>query len=190
MLEAIIANTNAYALSKGAGKGRPWIDLVRKELLIFLAILIYLGLYPQNGIEELWNNNPSGPIHHIAKEMTLKHFQQIKCYLHISKLEDSNGPYYAKVEPLLSHVRETSKKLYIPSSNVSVDEMMVRFSGRSIHTVRIRGKPTPEGYKVFALCDHGYTYTFLPSSRVKQNNDVEKVNGITYTGSVVLHLAL
>jgi len=125
MLETIIANTNAYALSKGAGQGRSWINLVRKELLIFLAILIYLGLYPQNSIEELWNNDSSGPIHQIAKEMTLYCFQQIKRYLHISKPQDSNGPYYAKVEPLLSHVCETSKKLYIPSLNVSVDEMMV-----------------------------------------------------------------
>ena len=72
MLDTIIENTNAYALSKDAGQGRPWVNLVRKELLIFLAILIYLGLYPQNGIEELWNNDPSGPIHQIAKEMSLK----------------------------------------------------------------------------------------------------------------------
>ena len=66
----------------------------------------------------------------------------------------------------------------------------MRFSGRSNHTIRIRGKPTPEGYKIFALCDHGYTYTFLPSSRVHKNEEVSIVDGITYTGSVVLHLAL
>src|SRR6184192_3270521 len=190
MLETIIANTNAYALSKDAGQGRSWTDLVRKELLIFLAILIYHGLYLKNGIEELWNRDLYGPVHKISEEMALKRFQQIKRYLHISKPEVNNSSYYAKMEPLLSHIRETSKKLYIPSVNVSVDEMMVRFSGRSVHTIRIRGKPTPEGYKIFALCDHGYTYTFLPSSRVKKNEEVEEVNGITYTGSVVLHLAL
>ena len=230
MLETIIANTNAYALSKDAGQGRPWTNLVMKELHIFLAILIYLGLYPQNGIEELWNTDSTGPVHEISKEITLKRFQQIKRYLHISKPQDNNlqshnpqgnnsqvnipqannpqvnnhlannsqannsqvkkNPYYTKVEPLLSHICDTSKKLYIPSSNVSVDEMMVRFSGRSNHTIRIRGKPTPEGYKIFALCDHGYTYTFLPSSRVYKNEEVSIVDGNTYTGSVVLHLAL
>ena len=190
MLKIIVVNTNAYALSKDAGKGRPWTNLVIKELLIFLAILIYMGLYPSNGIEELWNQDPTGPIHQIAKEMTLIRFQQIKRYLHISKSQDNNSLYYSKVEPLLSHIRQTSKKLYIPSMNVSVDEMMVRFSGRSIHTIRIRGKPTPEGYKILALCDHGYTYTFLPASRVHQSEEVARVDGITYTGSVVLHLAL
>src|SRR4051812_34716049 len=115
--------------------------------------------------------------------MILYHFQQIKYYLYISKPQDNNGPYYAKVEPLLSHIHEILKKLYIPSLNISVDEMIVRFSGHSIHIIRIRGKPTPEGYKIFALCDHGYTYTFLPSSRVKQNKEVKKYNGITNTSS-------
>jgi hypothetical protein len=196
MLETIVENTNAYALLKGAGQGRPWTNLTIKELLIFLAFLIYLGLYPLHGVEELWNDDPSGPVHQIAQEMTLMRFQQIKCYLHISKPQDQdqaqdiNSPYYAKVEPLLSHIRDISKKLYSPSSNISIDEMMIRFSGRSIHIIRIRGKPTPEGFKIFALCDHGYTYTFLPSSRVHQNREVQRIDGITYTGCVVLHLAL
>ena len=190
MLEIIVQNTNAYALSKDAGSGRPWVTLVKKELLIFLSILIYLGLHSTNAIERLWNQDPKAPIHQIAQKMTMKRFQQIKRFLHISELYTDHRPYYAKVEPLLSHIRDISKKLYIPSSNVSVDEMMIRFSGCSTHTIRIKNKPTPEGYKVFALCDHGYTYTFLPTSRVHQNEEVQKVNGITYTGSVVLHLAL
>src|SRR5690349_5886489 len=67
--------------------------------------------------------------------------------------------------------------------------MMVGFSGRSAHTFRIENKPTPEGYKIFALCDNGYTYTFLPVSRIQDNEEVKKIAGITSTGCVVLHLA-
>jgi hypothetical protein len=93
------------------------------------------------------------------------------------------------VEPLLSHIRRISQDLYIPSLNVSIDEMMVGFSGRSAHTFRIKNKPTPEGYKIFALCDQGYTYTFLPVSRIQDNKEVKKVAGINSTGSTVLHLA-
>jgi hypothetical protein len=36
--------------------------------------------------------------------------------------------------------------------------MIARFSGRSVYTVRIKNKPTPEGYKILSLCDAGYTY--------------------------------
>jgi Transposase IS4 len=54
----------------------------------------------------------------------------------------------------------------------------------------MKNKPISEGYKIFALCDHGYTYTFLPTSRVQQNAEVRRVDGITYTGCIVLHLVL
>ena len=66
-----VAFFKEYALAKGAGQGRPWTDLVRKELLIFLAILIYHGLYLKNGIEELWNRDSYGPKHNISEEMAL-----------------------------------------------------------------------------------------------------------------------
>jgi len=49
-----------------------------------------------------------------------------------------------------------------------VDEMMVRFVGRSVHTVRMPNKPIPEGFKVLALCEHGYTFSFIYTSRVDQ----------------------
>jgi hypothetical protein len=92
MLETIIANTNAYALSKDAGQGRPWTNLVMKELHIFLAILIYLGLYPPNGIEELWNTDFTVPRHEISKEMTLK------CFLLGYELEYILGTHSLRIE--------------------------------------------------------------------------------------------
>ena len=45
---------------------------------------------------------------------------------------------------------------------------MVRFVGRSVHTVRMSSKPIPEGFKILALCEHGYTYSFMYTSRVDQ----------------------
>src|SRR5438477_55219 len=51
--------------------------------------------------------------------------------------------------------------------------MIARFSGRSAHTVRIKNKPTPEGYKILSLCDAGYTYTFIFTSRIQ--NQIERI---------------
>jgi hypothetical protein len=67
--------------------------------------------------------------------------------------------------------------------------MIVRFSGRSSHTVRIKSKPTPEGYNTTALCQAGYTYSFLYTSRVDSFVGIEKVNGLTMTSSEIVHLA-
>jgi hypothetical protein len=35
----------------------------------------------------------------------------------------------------MTHIQAVSKSICIPSSNVSIDEMIARFSGRSVHTI-------------------------------------------------------
>src|SRR5277367_3600419 len=45
--------------------------------------------------------------------------------------------------------------------DVSFDEMMVPFSGRSKHTLKMKNKPISEGFKIWALCDHRYLWDFL-----------------------------
>ena len=47
------------------------------------------------------------------------------------------------------------------SQNVSVDEMIKAFTGRSAHTVKMNNKPIREGYKMWAIADHGYVWHFL-----------------------------
>jgi hypothetical protein len=190
ILKTIVINTNYYAAVKDAGEsGREWTALTIPELLTWLAICIYCGLFKAGGsLEWLWDKDPHKPTHHITQYMSLFRFQQIKRFLHISLHGQNIGDYYSKVEPLLSHVRNISKLLYIPSSFLSIDEMIVRFTGRSPHTFRLKGKPTPEGFKILALCDYGYTWTFLPTSRINTNKEVKKIDQINGTGCLVLHL--
>ena len=65
--------------------------------------------------------------------------------------------------------------------------MIVRFSGRSAHTFRIKNKPTPEGYKILSLCESGYTYTFMFTSRVESSN-ANPIANVNKIGAEVYHL--
>jgi Transposase IS4 len=38
-----------------------------------------------------------------------------------------------------------------------VDEIMLKFEGRTTQKITISGKPIPTGFKIFALEDSGYT---------------------------------
>lgn len=188
----IAVNTNAYAASKGAGEvegSRHWEDTTLGDIHIFLGILVYMGIFRLPCVEDYWSTNPSYPQHSIAHFMTLVRFQQLKRFLHVSHPDLPEEHWYSKVEPLTTKLAQDFARYYIPSSNVSIDEMIVRFSGRSSHTVRVKGKPTPEGYKIIALCQAGYTYSFLYTSRINSIVGVEKINGLTMTSSAVVHLA-
>ena len=66
---------------------------------------------------------------------------------------------------------------------------MIRFSGRSGHTFRMKNKPTPEGYKIMSLCERGYTYTFTFESHIMTNNEVPSISGLNKIGSLVSYLA-
>ena len=66
---------------------------------------------------------------------------------------------------------------------------MIRFGGRSYHTYRMPSKPITEGYKVFALCDVGYTYNWIFASRSNSFNGLVLQEGLTPTGSTVFQLA-
>ncbi|GES80728.1 hypothetical protein RCL_jg90.t1 [Rhizophagus clarus] len=163
-IEIIVKNTNKYAYVKDAGEGRQWKELTIKEDNKF-------------------------PEHKISTFMSLIRFEQIKRFIHISDCTAPLPFWYSKVNPLATHIQTVSKSICVPSSNISVDEMIVRFSGRSIHTVRIKNKPTPEGYKILSLCDAGYTYSFIFTSRVQNQPEVQQVTELSKVGNEVYHLA-
>ena len=95
-------------------------------------------------------------------------FEQIKRYFHVSL--PSPEPllakdWYIKLSLLFEILCQRFKDYYIPAQNVSVDEMMVQFTGRSKDTIKTPKKPISEGYKLWALCSAGYTWDFLWHSK-------------------------
>ena len=190
ILNTVVLNTNLYAESKRATTaGRAWKNISKDELVTWLAITIYIGLYKLSSYVSIWNASREAPTHHISRYMFLVRYEQIKRYLHVCAPDANIVDYCDKLEPLISHVRDASKRFYTPSSNVSVDEMMIRFSGRSAHTTRMKNKPIPEGFKIFSLCDAGYTYTFIPTSRITPVK-VSKILGLTQSACIVNHLVM
>ncbi|CAG8731844.1 13318_t:CDS:2, partial [Dentiscutata erythropus] len=95
--------------------------------------------------------------------------------------------WFDKIEPLSSHIQKISKQIYVPGSHVAIDEM-IRFSGHSKHTFRMKNKPISKGYKVIFLCEKGYTYLFTYESHIEANKEVSNIFGLNKTGSLALYL--
>jgi len=118
-----------------------------------------------------WNKKAEFPIDEISCYMSQYRFEQLKRYFHVSPV-NSNAPRPArqdwaqKLQPLASQLESHFQRYIIPASNISVDEIMVPFTGHSSPTVMLRAKPIPQGYKMLSLCKRGYTFSFLFTSRV------------------------
>ena len=178
-LEVIKQNTNHYAYMKGAGEPghRRWKDMTIAELKIFLGLVIYMGVFKSARVGDYWRNDGVFPQHNIARFMGHVRFEQLKRYFHLSPPTPTPLPrtrWTEKLEPLSSNLQAKFQQLCRPATPVSIDEMMIRFTGRSEHISLIKSKPTPEGFKIIALCEKGYTFSFLYTSRT------QSFTGLTY----------
>lgn len=60
--------------------------------------------------------------------------------------------WFLKLRPSIDHVREVSFSLIFTLGTIlSFDEMMIRFTGRSIEMYRMKNKPITKGYNCFVL---------------------------------------
>jgi len=185
--ETMANNTNAYAALKGAGEsGRRWWDTSSGELMIFVGLLIYMGVHKSIRVGLYWEKSDEFPRHEITEYMSKFRFEQLKRYFHISlpsqpntdRQNPSQPPacqhWTQKLQPLATNLERRFQSYLLPATNVAIDEMMVRFTGRSVHTVMMRAKPIPQGFKMLALCERGYTYAFMFTSRVDRFSDLQR----------------
>jgi hypothetical protein len=177
VFEMLAAATNAYAAFKNAGGPgrRQWKDTTAAELKIWLGLIIYMGVVRQGRTDEFWYRKSDWPEHSICRFLGYTRFEQLKRYFHISEpfAHLPQQRFYEKLEPLASILKEAFMRVVRPATAVSVDEMIIRFKGRSRHTIMMRGKLVPVGYNVLSLCERGYFYCFMFTSPwVKVSNEI------------------
>ena len=195
---------------------RSWKDTTPGELRIFVGFTIKMGLHKEPGRALYWSRQGRNGWTKIWKRsvhtsgrrqsaknvhcrlpqncMSLNRYEQLKRYFHVSdpRVTLDVKDWYQKVEPLASTLQQRFQQYYLPSTKVAIDEMVVRFCGRSQHTLKIRNKPIKQGYKIFALCDHGYTYAFLwysATQGIAQLPESSASLNLTPTSRAVLQLA-
>ena len=112
-------------------------------------------------------------------------------YFHISLLPlptQATAAWYMKLEPLASLLWTKFQAYVVLRQNISFDEIIVPFSRRSRHTLKMKNKPISKGFKVWALCDHGYLWDFLFYSRTSRTVGLKRHPELSPTLSAVLQL--
>ena len=60
------------------------------------------------------------------------------------------------MEAFSAHIQEVNLRVWKPGRGLAVDEIIVRFEGRSKETTTILNKPIPTGYKVWGAAQRGF----------------------------------
>lgn len=162
LFEELAININKYAQFKGAKASHscPWSQTNAEELMIWVELIVYMGVFNRGGsTSELWSRNDEYLFHCISKFRGQQRFEQIKRFFHIGGKSTYNLPrerFFEKLDPLAFKLQANWESAITLSSYVSLDEMMIQFTGKSSHTYLIWTKPISVGYKLHVLCDAGY----------------------------------
>jgi hypothetical protein len=71
-----------------------------------------------------------------------------------------SGPLF-KLNPFLNTLKANCEKLWWPGQFLSLDKQTIGFRGRSKWKLRIKYKKEGDGFQADALCEQGYTWSFV-----------------------------
>jgi Transposase IS4 len=196
----IATHTNNYAFEQRFGKfkefdqkQREWTNVTAADIGGYFGAVLLIGAQlGGRDIAYYWNQADNYPNWPVAEYISLCRFQQITRYLKINRPGDlSDDQWYKKVEPVATEFRKaTTEEMYQLPQNLSIDEQLIKFKGRSKHTIQMNSKAAGEGYKIYSLCySNGYMVDFKFSSAVEKVAELEHYDGFSSSESVVLDLA-
>ena len=165
----------------GAEKFESWTKMTVEELQAYMGFMILMGLVKLPSIYDYWKKDETYHYSPIASRITRDRFFELHRYLHFvdnSTLAPPGSPDYNKlnkVQPIIDRLCKSFQSVYSPGKNVSVDEAMIPFKGRSSLKQYMPQTPVKRGIKVWALADASNRY--IANFQVytgKQGNSVEK----------------
>lgn len=154
LLESIADNTNLYAAQcMGEEKYLKWSEVTLEEMKAFF------GLVQLPALSDYWSTSLTFRYTVISEKIPRKRFFDIMQYLHFvdnTKLPKPGETGYTKlgkVQPVVDHLNNRFQHTYNVSREVSIDEAMIPFKGRSSLKQYMPMKPTKRGIKVWGMAD-------------------------------------
>lgn len=140
---------------------RNGYDLTIDDFDIFLGVIITSIFNQRKSQKDYWSTNLLLGCPAIATAMSRNKFLEIKSKIKFSKPEDKNVDDRAwRVRNILEIFNKNALRFGFFSTALSVDEMMVKFHGRTILLQFMKDKPERFGIKMWGLCSsEGYLFS-------------------------------
>ena len=197
LLELIVEQSNKYAAEcMGPDKYEKWTEITVEELCAYMGFMLLMGIVHLPSLYDYWKNDEVYHYSPIASRISRNRFLELHRYLHLvdnSTLSPPGSPEYdrlGKVRPVVEYLSDRVVAVYEPGREVSIDEAMIPFKGRSSLKQYMPLKPVRRGIKVWARADasNGYVSAFQVYTG-KERNTTEHGLGanVVYTLTEDLH---
>ncbi|XP_058809866.1 piggyBac transposable element-derived protein 3-like [Phymastichus coffea] len=164
-------------------------DITVTDLEIFIGIIIFTMYNKRLSQKDYWSIDPCLRSELVASAMSRNKFYDIKSKIKFHELQDqNNNDRIYCVRKFVNIFRQNLIRFGIFETALSIDEMMVKFFGRSVLKQFIRGKPIRFRIKLWALCSaSGYLFDFEIYCGKSSNKD-DKLSNCVLGSRVVINL--
>ena len=156
----IVEESIRYSASSKNRFDTLFVDEVKK----FFCVLIFSSYCKLPSTRNYWSNDEDLGQSLIKNAMTRNRFQQLKSIIHFcnnEEFENNKSDKGYKIRVLIQLMQKSFKKFGVFETDLSVDEMIIKYYGHNALKQFMRGKPIRFGYKFWALCGiSGYCYNF------------------------------
>ena len=181
LIASIVRESNRYAQDvMTEERFATWEPITENELRAYLGFSILMAIAHVPALDDYWKRDPVLRYSPVADRITRDRFRDISRYLHFvdnSTIIPHGSPGHdrlGKVRPIIAELCQKFSSLYNPPRELSVDETMIKFQGRSSLKQYMPMKPIKRGIKVWVLADgvSGY-FSRLEVYSGKQTNRAE-----------------
>ncbi|XP_043468342.1 piggyBac transposable element-derived protein 3-like [Leptopilina heterotoma] len=156
---------------------------------VFVGIIIFTMYNKRLSQRDYWSREPHLKAEPVSSSMSRLNFETIKSKIKFHQSEDQNDADRVwRVRTLINIFRKNLIQFGIFSTALSIDEMMLKFYGRSVLKQFIKGKPKRFGIKLWALCSsNGFLFDFDVYCG-KSNQKTEKLAKCALGSRVVVNM--
>ncbi|KAF7502237.1 hypothetical protein GJ744_006420 [Endocarpon pusillum] len=124
VVEMLSEETNKYAASKLENPSFlekcHWVPTTPAEILVFIGINLYFGLYPMSVRADYWK------FHNLGQFMSRHRFELVYRFFSThSAPAPPNAPWFYRIQRLADLIRTACRNSYYPSSYIAIDKAMV-----------------------------------------------------------------
>jgi hypothetical protein len=168
-IDACVIYTNTFAQQRidadteraaASWHAATWTDTTAEEIKALLGCLIYMGIVCMNDTRDYWAQATAQPF--ITSTFTRHRFLSLLSNLRVSEDEADEDDQLSKLRAMIDMLTAAIQQHHYPGEELTVDEAMILFKGRSSMRQHIAKKATPTGFKVWMLVDveSNYVYSF------------------------------